>query len=279
MAAATKRPKLNGWLNRIRLVGVELEGGWDEPPKGETIIKDGSVKFATARPSPARMAIEQLLDTTARPARRPAPEPPAPVVGAPAIKGEIVSKPLPVEKIPGWVKHAYPKYVNETCGLHVHMSFHLKLNYSRLMTPEYTTWMVDKLRAWAETEKLPTDHPQWRRFNPDDSWTLQHCAHVYLGDSQSKISRKDYDSRGKPYSRYTFVNYCHNMQGENGPRGTVEVRGLSMPDDHATATRAIMTVLDATNEFLSKIKQKERSERVVVRSKVTADQVFRSFAA
>src|SRR3990167_9747654 len=45
MAVTSKRPRLNGVVNRIKLIGIELEGGWDKCPAGEEIQKDGSVKF------------------------------------------------------------------------------------------------------------------------------------------------------------------------------------------------------------------------------------------
>ena len=275
---------LNGFVNRLRLVGIELEGGWDTPPPG--YVRDGSVKFAQERPVRASfedMVMELRRDTQRRvvaPARRAVEAPVAVQMPVPAVKGEVVSNPLTVDQIEGWVRSVYPKYVNETCGLHVHMSFFHKLNYGRLMGGmAFTTWMVGKLRTWAEREGLPKDHPQWRRFDPDDPWTRQHCAHLYLGEAQARVTRKDYESRGKPYSRYTFVNYCHDMPGHDGPRATVEVRGLSMPDNPDTAIRAVMAVLDATNEFLSKIKQKERVERIRVQPKAVTEQVFRSIAA
>lgn len=274
--AASKRPRLNGLVNRVKLVGIELEGGWDAVPAGESVVKDGSVKFP---PSPARPSVPQRPGTPLSFAQYQAlvsgeaPPPSHSPSQGPAVKGEIVSKPLHIDKIAGWVKHAYPAHVNETCGLHVHMSFYSKLNYSRLMTPAFIPWMVSALTTWATTEHLPPDHPQWRRFDPQDPWTLQHCAHTYLGEAQARMIRKDWESRGKPYSRYTFVNYC------DGQHHTVEVRGISMPPTHAHALRAIMTVITATNEFLSKIKQKETASRVRVRQQRPADRVFRSFAA
>ena len=278
MAVATKRPKLNGFVNRIKLIGIELEGGWDLAPRGEDIVKDGSVKFpATTPSSPGSIplaATRALFESDMRRAvealSRPSPELSGPQAG-PQFKGEIVSKPMAVSKMPGWLAHAYPKYVNETCGLHVHMSFHYRVNYSRLMVPEFTHWMVNRLREWAEAEKLPADHPQWNRFDPTHPWTLQHCSHAYLGEGQVKATRKDYESRGKPHSRYTFINYCDGMHK------TIEVRGMSMPETAEQAQRAIIAVLDATNSFLSKIRQREQSERVTVKARPESIQEFRTY--
>ena len=249
MAVVSKRPKLNGFVDRVKLVGIELEGGWDTVPAGEHIEKDGSVKFPPSG---------ELLVASPN--------------SLPAYKGEITSKPLPISSITAWVSRVYPKYVNETCGLHVHMSFHHRINYSRLMTPKFTTWMVKTVREFAEREKLPDGHPQWPRVvNPNH----HHCAHLYLAEGQVRMTRKDYESRGKPYSRYTFVNYC-DAQGQP-PRHTIEVRGLAMMDTADQATRGIMAVLHSTNEFLSKIREKERPERVAVRQREGSVQEFRSY--
>lgn len=258
MAAVSKRPMLNGRVNRVKLCGIELEGGWDEQPRGLVIVKDGSVKF----PAPGQMAAYERGALQGM-------NPPVPMI--PPLKGEIVSDPLPTDKIAAWITKAYPTYVNETCGLHVHMSFFYRINYARVMCPEFTPYIVERLKAWAEREQIPPTHPQWKRFNPKDPWTLQHCSHVYLGPEQIKMTRKDYESRGKPYSRYTFVNYC------DGQHHTVEVRGLSMPEKPEQAISAVMAVVDATNEFLSKIKQRERPEHAVVRPKQEAMREFRSY--
>lgn len=255
----SKRRKLNGIVDRIRLVGIELEGGWDKAPEGETIIKDGSVKFLPQIRPPSLQPFDPStvhdLFTTER-------------LPVPAYKGEIISRPITIEKIPRWVKHCYPKVVNESCGLHVHMSFYYNANYSRLMIPEFTPWIVGKVLAFAKAEELPRDHPQWDRVKKKNH---PHCAHLYLGEAQAKMTRKDYESRGKPHSRYTFVNYCDSQHH------TVEVRGLAMMETADQAIRAIMCVVTGTNEFLSKLRQREKPERVVVSKKSEAQQEFRSY--
>ena len=239
----TTRPKLHGLVSRVKLVGIELEGGWDQAPEGEALVRDGSVKF-----------------------------PPIIDVESPRYKGEVVSVPLPVDNFARWVQHAYPKYVNETCGLHIHMSFHYRINYARLMVPAFTGYMVGVIRAWAEQEDLPRNHSQWNRLHPTHPWTLQHCAHIYLGEGQVRMTRKDFESRGTPYSRYTFINYC------DGQHHTIEVRGLSMPETPEVAIRAIIAVVDGTNRFLSKIKHREKPEHATIKERPESVQEFRSYS-
>ena len=148
------------------------------------------------------------------------------------------------------------------------MSFHHRINYSRLMCPEFTLWIVGKVAKFAEDEHLPPNHPQWPRVKMANH---PHCAHLYLAEGQVKMAHKDYNSRGKPYSRYTFVNYC------DAQHHTIEVRGLAMFETADVAVRGIMAVLNGTNEFLSKIRQREPVERVSVRAKSEVSQEFRSY--
>ena len=279
---------LNGIRNRIALVGIELEGGWNRDP-GVSIIRDGSVEFhrSGVRPPTLGEAVRTLgLGEAARTVRRPdgtimlvsggatvvPPRAAAAVASAPypTAIGEVVSpKPpqaLTVHNYDVWMRKVYPQMVNETCGLHVHVSFTHKLNYSRLITPDLTPFAVERLSQWGRAEGLPADHMFWARLNPNHPWTQQHCAHLFLGDNQVKVTKKEYNSRGTPRSRYTFINYCEAQHH------TVEYRGLPMfgrpegvtVEDIEQAIRAVGAVLNATNSFLSKIRQRERAETIAV---------------
>ncbi len=265
---ALKRTIVNGIINRIKLVGVELEGGWDKRPGGDGddhagIEHDGSVVFNQGHPllapivppvTAADVAAANGMITIGfdpRTGQAITTNPVQPRRQYPQHSGEIVlRKPLPPgsAELTEWVKRCYPTYVNATCGLHVHMSFFNRLNYQRLMTPAYTEQMVDGLKRWARAENLDPEHPLWPRINDPNH---RHCAHLYLGDGQVKVNRKDYNSRGTDHSRYTAINYCDKQHG------TVECRLLSMFADADQALRAIGAVVDTTNRFLSKFRERE----------------------
>lgn len=249
-----KRPLLNGIVNRIAQIGIELEGGWDAPVAGEEIIRDGSVEFVPPLPMRRQPELIQGADGQTVMVMRNVTTDAFPKYAF----GEIVSQPMTVDGIEPWLRKCYPQHVNKTCGLHVHMSFAHKLNYSRLMTPDYTPFMVEALKGWARQQELKEDHPLWERLNNSNH---KHCAHAFLADAQAMMKRKDYQSRGKSYSRYTFINYCA------GQHNTVECRGLSMFNGPDAAISAVMCVLDSTNRFLSKIRQRERSSTVSVAEK------------
>lgn len=226
--------------DRVALIGVELEGGWAiRPPSGAEIIRDGSVKISDD------------------------------AVRALKIKsiGEIVSPPMKRELVEQWVKEHYPQIANETCGLHVHMSFKYPLHYMQLMTPKFTDAMVRALATWSIAKGLPKEHPLCKRIlNPNH----QHCAQLYLGDNQVYSDHKDYHSRGKPHSRYTAINYCFKMHK------TVECRLLPMFAVADEAVEAVNVVLDTTNKFLSKIRLKEPRFAARVALKSNMRTIYRS---
>ena len=229
-----ERPRLNGVINRIASVGVELEGGWTKDP-GQPIQRDPSVKFVPPKgvedPATGRIVY-----------------PPGTVV--PRWTGEIPTPNggLPVTTVEAWMLQYYPQLVNETCGMHVHTSFKRKMHYQQLMTPEFTKRMVTSLQEWAEAEGFPATHHIWARLKKPDH---PHCAHTYCGDEQVKMKKKDFNSRGTPWSRYTAINYCAAQHN------TIECRLLPMMETAEQGVRAVMRVLDTTNRFLSQIRQKE----------------------
>lgn len=230
MAGIRKRRRLaDGQVkDRIDLIGVELEGGWVDPPP-TTVERDGSVHVnGQTETDPVTGKSKTILVS---------------------YEGEVVSRPVRTNEFADWMRQNYPRHVNATCGLHVHMSFKSRLNYQRLMTPEFTKFMVEKLKAWAKKEGLPADHWIWPRLNDPNH---NHCAHIYLGDGQVKMRKKDYHSRGTTHSRYTAINYCY------GQHQTVECRLLSMLKDPEMGIRGVQCVLDSTNEFLAKQRERER---------------------
>lgn len=156
---------------RIQAIGIELEGGWRELPKGIPALEhDGSV------------AIRQ--------------------VGIQHV-GELPSPPLNPKEWSDWLVKHYPHAVNATCGMHVHVSFRSALLYQRLMVPDLTKETIRLVQKWAEEEKLPKDHPLWARLRGES----QYCQNRFDAELQTKTTRKGHD-RGVRGNRYTIWNYC-----------------------------------------------------------------------
>ena len=242
--------------NQIHRVGVELEGGWVKLPPGVSLTHDGSVsikqpedptferKYRQWQETANRANQEGRLNTVPPPTHR--------------IKlhvGELPSTPMEVEKVAAWMKEFYPDKVNETCGLHVHVSFKSVLQYQRLMTPSYPATIVEYFTQWARAEGLSDKHPLWERLTGNNRF----CKHEFHAQEQV-VSRKDHNQT-RPGHRYTVINYCYSVYG-----GTLECRLLPMMDTSDQGIRAVQHVLAITNAFLMAYREREEKAKAKVES-------------
>ena len=159
--------------NRVRSIGVELEGGWNTlPARCSPPIRDGSVHV--------------LADYIG--------EYPSPVLSFDPESPKYWKK---------WVTKMYPHVVDHTCGMHVHLSFNTAFHYQRLMSPDYPATIVAEIKRWALSEGLPPGHCLWGRLGGQS----QFCQHVFHADEQVSNPSKDYDQQRVGH-RYTVINYC-----------------------------------------------------------------------
>lgn len=207
-----------GLKNRLNLVGIELEGGWKVLPKGTALVHDGSVQI-----TPPADSVDMMTGRTRYRLQI----------------GELPSVPMKVGEFASWMRKYYPSNVNETCGLHVHMSFKSALHYSKLMVPGFPRSMVDYVREWAEEEKLGKDHPIWPRL--DDKNTA--CQHLFHADLQAAQALKGHDRRAHGH-RYTVIGFPYSRHT------TIECRLLPMFEDKEQGIRAVQRVIDITNAAL-----------------------------
>jgi len=204
--------------NRVYRVGIELEGGWKTLPKGARLLRDGSIIFSDAEV----------------------------VAGDIRQVGELVSPPLAVvEKdavstlhFPTWLTASYPSSVNDSCGLHVHMSFKSAFTYQRLMTSQYPATILRYMSLWAN-KNLPLSHPIWPRLAGKN----EYCQHTFYAEDQVTRADKDYDHH-RVGNRYSVIVYPWSRHQ------TVECRLLPMMSGSLLAYQAIKEILDITNAFL-----------------------------
>lgn len=244
---------------RIYRVGIELEGGWNKAPEGCKIDHDGSVQIQI----PAT-CLEDLY-TTAQIAA-------AKKMGTNLewkglykniLTGEIPSMVLAPSDFPAWMTKYYPNYVNNTCGLHVHMSFAHALHYQKLMTPAYTQKIIEHITKWAKEEGLPKSHPIWDRV----AGKSRYCQNKFFGDEQARKAGKDYNREANG-NRYTMVNYCFLLHN------TLEVRLLPMFEGVDQAIRAVNAILDITNACLASSSTREKKS-VKVSNRSGVERVLR----
>lgn len=273
--------------NRIALIGVELEGGWTSLPPGVNLVHDGSVRNLVPPPSsggPSYTAdqIEAMVqDRLSRATRgrglstRQVQQVERDVRsmvaqelrgGVPLQTGEIPSPVMPPSEVGVWMRRYYPQAVNGTCGLHVHMSFESALHYQRLMVPSYQATILDYVGKWAKEEGLKKDHPIWNRLSGDS----RYCQHKFWPDHQVRTRAKDHDQQREGH-RYTVINFCYLSNG------TVECRLLPMMETADQGVRAVQRVLDITNAFLVKERDRTKARCVVVATEDTHTEVKNVF--
>lgn len=213
--------------NRIKRIGVEIEGAWSSVPAGLKVARDSSVFHDAGDDGGTRRASMPGFAV-----------------------GEIGLGPMLPASLAVSVRKAYPQKHDASCGLHVHMSFENVLHYTLLTVPEYQETIIHYLRKWATAEGLPKDNLLWDRMDGKSIY----CQKKFWPDEQMRQKIKDYD-KDRIGHRYTIVHYPFNRIG------TVEVRLLPMFDSYVVAVRGIQTILDTTNACLLHLaKQYKRSD-------------------
>lgn len=206
-----KKKKKSMSTNRITSLGLEVEGGWSPGASCRGSIKhDGSVRSISN-------------DTY--------------------LVGEISSEPLPdLENCEKWLKANYPQHVNESCGLHVHVSLP-PLHYSRLMSPQFETCFLNAMEEF------------WSRFRSEPAFDLfrhrldgqnQYCQKVFRPEDQ--IWRREHygDRTGSAaHPRYSQLNFCF------GRHGTMECRLFPCFPLVSHSIEATKAFVNCINEFLA----------------------------
>lgn len=222
--------------NRVERVGVELEGAWKTLPPGIAALEhDGSV-FAGRRPS-AEFQIGEL--------------PIGPIAPAGIAKLMAVN---------------YPQKVNQTCGMHVHMSFETLWYYNLLMVPEYQDTMLEYLTRWAKTESsIKSDHCIWARLRGESEF----CQKGFWPDIQASTKRKTHNRNGKGH-RYTIIHYC-------GRQMTIECRVLPMMSNTSLAVRAVNRVIEITNACIYVLGKNDKRENLGGKVELPGGAVYEEF--
>lgn len=216
--------------NRVRLIGVELEGGWNKLPKGVKLTHDGSVQIEIPYLAREYYAAHSRW---------------AADYEGPTAVGELVSAPMPVGDLEKWMRQSYPPFHNSSCGMHLHMSFRAARLYERLMEPSYQSTIFKEVAKWAKG-KIPSDHHLWERLKGEN----RYCKRDWYADAQAAATSK---SRIVGGDRYTAINYCLSLHS------TIECRLLPMMPTVDLAIGALQEVLRITNAYLYAGHQAEES--------------------
>lgn len=201
---------------RIHKVGVELEGGWDIAPPND-IHGDGSVGAEGA-------------------------------FGA----GEISSPPYKkYENLVKFIRNNYPQVVDKTCGFHIHISTKKKLDYMRLMDPDFYKYFREKIQACVIGDIENFNYADRRRFTDRFDGNNEYCHDEFEPDYQAWMSCKD-------SIRYKALNYCFSLHG------TLECRLLPMFESPESAIKALTCYLEIVESWLAAHSTREPQWKKVV---------------
>ncbi len=227
------------WRRYFNQIGVEIEGGW--PSSVHTLIEERMEAIAdgqrqqryrgeTVTP-PQVVPIQLVGDGSVNVSAR--------------VSGELNIGPFAdLEAVKGTLTQAWPTTVNATCGLHVHLSLKRDHYYLRLLQPEVTTRLTNRLGEWGRKKGLPGGHPLWPRLGGENTY----CKPDYFGEEQIQAT-------SKASNRYTMINYCKRLHG------TLEVRVLPMFTDAETGWEAIAQIIQILGEYLYENRGQERRDR------------------
>ena len=137
-------------MSVIKLVGIELEGGWDEAPDAP-IHGDGSVTASGEYDS-----------------------------------GEISSPPLRREDVESFIVRNYPQNVNPSCGLHVHTSLKSVGRYQQLMSEDFFAHWKNQMRLWGERYPVHRDSQFWQRLAGRNTY----CRDSFQAEEQAEATSK-----------------------------------------------------------------------------------------
>lgn len=218
--------------SRIKLVGIELEGGWKKLPKGITWVGDRPPQHNQIGRDGSLDPFRQRVDATEFP-----------------YVGELPSSPIAEADIEKWLRAHWPSIVGPECGLHVHISLLNPLIYMRLMDDEaYAATVIEYLKQWANREAIAKDDPIWDRLAGNSPY----CQHTFCPDEQVKNVAKDY-SKERLGHRYTAINFAYGRE-----TGTIECRVLSMPEDVEVGIRGVKEFISITNRYLVATAKREK---------------------
>ncbi len=142
---------------KIERIGIEVEGGWDKPPKHPMHV-DGSVQIRAN------------------------------------YVGELSSKIMKVEPGLKWLARPdiYPDYVDASCGLHVHLSFRQNNDIAGLGDSAFYDAFLQHMADWGTRMNLANTHPFWSRLRGDQ----EYCQKKFIFSDQMKgLIRVDPDCR------------------------------------------------------------------------------------
>jgi len=206
------------WLK----LGVELEGGWN-----------GSHDALTAKAR--RFGASHTGDGSVR------------VPGC-SFNSEVATKPYKnLGSLLKCIDALYPDGVNQTCGMHVHVSFPEHV-YSKLMSEHFYFYFLLRWEAWGKRLNIRNSN-FWSRLRGENSY----CARKFVPEKQVAAA-------GKSGDRYAHLNYCYSHLG------TIECRLLPMFQEKGISAKAIRELISIYQDYIAEFGDGTEAPEAVIGS-------------
>ncbi len=203
-------------MNKIAKIGVEIEGGF----RGS--VGDNNCDCSECRIAPEYFRRDVSVRTNSN------------------FNGEVVSPAFSdIGDCLAWMDRNYPSEFNETCGIHVHLSFNNLQSYVKLMNKQFHRGMVNNFAEWGQIRDIYSKSQFWTRLGGYNRF----CRKRHTPESQIYLTEKD------PI-RYTHLNYCFKMHG------TIELRLLPTFKSKELALDTVARYYNFVNRYLAKCRMR-----------------------
>lgn len=199
-------------MTNLDRIGIELEGAWNcnnQPPE---LKEDGSVTVS----GETTCELDDCDNCS----------------GDILFDGEVCSDFDSLDQAGYWIMNNYPNDVNDTCGLHVHLSTS-KVNYSRLMDQNFASQVLSSFEKWGRRLNIQNES-FWDRLENGRSY----CEKVFCPDLQIRGS-------GGRYTQFNYQAYSKH--------GTLEFRLLPMFQNENIAIKAVNHYIKTVQRYLEKL--------------------------
>lgn len=208
-------------MKYIHRIGVEMEGAWSRPLF--EISRDGSVNMNHLL-CHCECHGDYFCDCCAEKCDH----------DKRLAIGEIQSMPMEtLNHVQEFINTTYPTHINETCGLHVHVSMSNE-NYALLMNRKYFNQFTRCMVNFKNT--LP--YRDQEAFAPRLAGKNKYTKNTFMPLKQFRQQRKYH-----PY-RYTSLNYCYRIHN------TVETRVFPMFSTPELCYNAVKAFINSVESYL-----------------------------
>ncbi len=202
-------------MNQIDKIGVEIEGGWNEPDCiCREDMKNPDCKLTALNHCFGHDGSVEDLDTERH--------------------GEVVSHAFDnLNDCLEWMDFLYPDESNRTCGIHIHLSFTNLQSYVKLMDRRFYNALIGGFNTWGNDNRINPDSAFWHRLEGRNSY----CENKFVPDDQVNVQHKD-------SVRYAHLNYCYSLHR------TMELRLLPTFQKRELAFSAVRFYYGFVNSWL-----------------------------